>query len=152
MDSSETHHSKGHCPQGHLRGDVIVAVARALVGTRFRPQGRGAGGLDCVGLVACAARGAGLTVAIRDDLPMRGVSDVEVEAMLWSAGCTPVERPSLGTGDILLRWTAARQVHLAIWTGAGVIEAHAGLRRVVERPVGSDERWCAAWQLPGGDD
>ena len=35
--------------------DGIVARARALIGTRFRPQGRSAAeGLDCVGLVALA--------------------------------------------------------------------------------------------------
>ena len=28
-----------------------AARAQALVGTRFRPQGRGEGGLDCVGVV-----------------------------------------------------------------------------------------------------
>lgn len=36
--------------------DAVVARARALVGTRFRPQGRRREhGLDCIGLVAAAA-------------------------------------------------------------------------------------------------
>jgi hypothetical protein len=30
----------------------------------------------------------------------------------------------------------------------GLVEAHAGLRQVVVRPLGAHERWHSAWRLP----
>ena len=38
------------------------------------------------------------------------------------------------SGDVLLALAGPGQLHLAIWTGDGVIHADAMLRRVVERP------------------
>ena len=37
-------------------------------------------------------------------------------------------------GDLLLIAAGPGQLHLAVWTGAGIVQAHAGLRRVVETP------------------
>jgi hypothetical protein len=47
---------------------------------------------------------------------------------------------------------AARQIHLAVVVTGGIVEAHAGLRRVVMRPLGDGEAWHSAWRLPTGDD
>jgi hypothetical protein len=33
----------------------------------------------------------------------------------------------------------------------GIVEAHAGLRRVVLRPLHPGERWHSAWRMPQGD-
>lgn len=109
--------------------DAIVARARAAVGARFRLHGRDpADGLDCVGLTAWALgvaqppTGYGLRTGDSDAVAM----------LIAAAGLRRVEGQA--AGDLLLTRTGPGQLHLAIWTGAGVIHADAMLRRVVERP------------------
>ena len=121
-----------------------AARARALVGTRFRPQGRGEGGLDCVGVV---------------------VVDVRRLQPIWSAattGCAAIIVPRSGQGSSVhfrrvpksqlragRRHAAARspseQLHLAVRTEPGFVHAHAGIGRVVETP--GDARVAAARRL-----
>ncbi|KAB7649028.1 peptidoglycan endopeptidase [Polymorphobacter fuscus] len=128
------------------RWPAVVAAARACVGTRFRPQGRVAGrGLDCVGVVLIAAAAAGIAVTapayrLGGDLP-------DVAALLARHGCCPV-KPSL-PGDVMLFAPASRQRHFGIVTPAGMVQAHAGIGRVVEGPM--DPAWTVigAWRLPG---
>lgn len=110
------------------RADEIVARARALVGTRFRSQGRGSDGLDCVGLVAVALGRGG----VRRDYALRGGRLGALQAELRAAGLRPVERAA--RGDVIALRAGPGQLHLGIWTGDGLIHADAGLRRVVERP------------------
>jgi len=106
-----------------------VARARALVGVRFRPQGRsGAAGLDCVGLAAAALG----VEAPRADYRLRGGSAAELEAGLQRAGLRPAPGPR--PGDLLMMRSGPQQLHLGVWTGDGIVHADAGLRRVVERP------------------
>lgn len=109
--------------------EAVVARARGLVGTRFRGQGRSvSAGLDCVGLVAAALR----LDRVRGDYALRGGSEAELDAALHAAGLRAVDgaRP----GDVLVMRAGPGQLHLGIWTGAGLVHADAGLRRVVERP------------------
>jgi cell wall-associated NlpC family hydrolase len=110
--------------------DEIVARARALIGTRFRPQGRTAAeGLDCIGLVA-------LAVGARNvprDYTLRGGSLARLEGGLKSAGLGPVKE--MVAGDILVLAPGPGQLHLGILTGTGLVHGDAGLRRVVERPL-----------------
>lgn len=108
-------------------GAAAVAAARACVGARFRPQGRSReGGYDCVG-VAAAAYG----VEAPAGYPLRG--GVNLVAMHLAAlglrAVTDVE-----PGDLLLIAAGPGQGHLGVWTGRSVVQAHAGLRRVVETP------------------
>jgi len=122
------------------RGAEIVARARALTGTRFRPQGRSADGLDCIGLAA-AALGVGL---VPGDYTLRSGSRRRLEAGLRAAGLQPVETAE--AGDLLLLAAGAGQLHLAVFTGTGIVHADAGLRRIVERP--GPVRWplLSAWR------
>lgn len=120
--------------------EAVVARARALVGTRFRPQGRGADGLDCVGLVAVSI---GLERAPRD-YAMRGGGVARAEAELATAGM--VRGEAVAAGDVLLLAAGPGQLHLGIWTGAGLIHADAGLRRVVERPGPAPWRVISSWR------
>lgn len=121
--------------------DVVVR-ARAAVGARFRLHGRDpAEGLDCVGLAAWALgvvdlpTGYGLRSGDRDAVAM----------MIAAAGLRRVDRA--GSGDLLLAQAGPGQLHLAIWTGAGVVHADAMLRRVVERPGAVPWPVVGVWRL-----
>jgi hypothetical protein len=110
--------------------DEVIARARALIGTRFRPQGRNAGeGLDCIGVVAAAI---GVRNAPRD-YAMRGGSTGRLAMELGAAGLHPVE--SMEPGDVLLLEPGPTQLHLGLFTGTSLIHGDAGLKRVVERPL-----------------
>jgi hypothetical protein len=103
--------------------------ARALVGTRFRPQGRDLNGLDCIGVVLA-------TFGIpADDVPrdyqLRGGRKQELIERL---GKTLRKVRKLKSGDVMLMELSGTQLHLAVRTDAGFVHAHAGLRRVVETP------------------
>ena len=106
-------------------GVSVVERARALKGVRFRLHGRG-DGLDCVGLVAAV-----FGVEVPTGYPLRGGDPAQVMAML-DARFVRVE--ARAAGDLLLMTTGPGQLHLGVWTGAGLVHADAGLRRVVERP------------------
>jgi hypothetical protein len=105
--------------------------ARALVATPFRLQGRGTGGLDCIGVA--------LTTfdlpsgGTRRDYRLRGRYEGELREVL-SMHFRRVPRTQLRSGDLLLMRVASDQLHLGVRTAAGFVHAHAGLRRVVETP------------------
>ena len=105
--------------------------ARALVGTRFRLQGRTELGLDCVGLAA--ATYAIPADKIRRDYRIRGDHAGEVRQTLRAYFRRVAARESRA-GDLMLLRVAQDQLHLAIRTDEGFVHAHAGLRRVVETP------------------
>ncbi len=111
------------------RGDAIAARARALVGTRFRPQGRARDvGLDCVGVIASS-------LGLRDtpaDYALHGGSEDALCAGLKRAGLRRVGAARIG--DVLVLRAGLQQLHLAVVTDAGFVHADAGLRRVVETP------------------
>ena len=107
----------------------VVTRARALVGTRFRPQGRDPRhGLDCVGLALAAYR----LPAARGDYALRGTARAAVEESLrpWFRR---VSRSEARDGDLLLVRAAVDVLHLGIRSGAGMIHADARYG-VVERP------------------
>lgn len=137
-------------PGGHPFAQRIVEGARAELGAGFRPQGRGPGGLDCLGLIGRAARAAGIEVAV-PSYPLRGIGVDGARLLLLEAGCRELPMQVAMPGDLLMAGPATLQVHFAIRTEHGLIEANALLRRVVERPLGPDERWLTAWRLPEGD-
>lgn len=104
--------------------------ARALVGTRFRPQGHDpATGLDCIGLAAAAFR----IEVPRRDYRLRGEHGPEIEHQLmqWFRGIPPRQ---CRAGDLLLMRVSADQLHMAVSSRLGFIHADAGIGRVVETP------------------
>jgi len=109
--------------------------ARALVGTRFRPQGRSAEGMDCIG-VALAVFGVPAE-EVRRDYRLRGDHETEMRFCL-ALRFRRVPATQVRPGDLMLMRVAMDQLHLGVRTERGFIHAHAGLRRVVETP-GSPE-------------
>ena len=105
--------------------------ARALVGTRFRPQGRGELGLDCVGVIL-QAFGIPRT-EVREDYSLRGDHRAEMEKVLVQF-FRQVSPKDAGPGDVMLLQAGGDQFHLAIRTSAGFVHADAGIGRVVETP------------------
>lgn len=137
-------------PDGGGRGVRIAAAAQGLVGIRFRPQGRGLEGLDCLGVVLLAAEAGGIRVEIPPQ-SLRGQTMQGVVGHLRQAGGVELVVSMAGPGDILIAIPATRQVHLGIRTNEGVIEACARIRRVVERPGLDGGRWLSAWRFPEGE-
>lgn len=132
----------------HPAAHLIVVGARNCVGVRFRMQGRGIGGLDCLGVVIAAAANANIQVAAPMDYCLRGGSIAATYKQLKDAG---FYRLVWGQpGDVLLAAPATRQVHFAIRTELGVVEAHMGMQRVIERPLEADDGWDSAWRMPSG--
>lgn len=123
-------------------GDAIVARARALIGVRFRPQGRSReSGLDCVGLAAAAV---GVT-AVPRDYGLRGSSPARLAGGLQAAGLRLVD--SAKAGDVLAMAAGPGQLHLAIYSGNGLIHGDAGLKRVVERPGPAPWPVLGIWRM-----
>ena len=107
-----------------------VAAARALIGTPFRLQGRGRDGLDCFGLFAVVH---GLLADAPRSYALRGTPSDQAMEMLDRHF---IRRLAMApqVADILLLQPGLDQLHLGLWTGTGLVHAHAGLRRVVETP------------------
>ena len=112
--------------------DRNVERARALVGCRFRPQGRNPElGLDCIGL-ACAAYRIP-TTGIPFDYRLRGDHRGQLVNGLrvWFRR---IAKPDAKAGDLMLLEVAPDQLHVAILTERGFVHADARLRKVVEAP------------------
>jgi lipoprotein Spr len=107
-----------------------VATARALIGTPFRLQGRDFDGLDCIGLIANIH---GLSEAAPRSYALRGMPVDQAMEMLDRHFARRSAAPPQ-VADILLLRPGLDQLHLGLWTGTGLVHAHAGLRRVVETP------------------
>lgn len=118
--------------------------ARALVGVRFRPQGRTPElGLDCIGLAACVF---GLT-DVRRDYRLRGGDMGSLALELIAGGFVRVSEAA--AGDVLVARAGPGQLHLVILTDAGFVHADAGLRRVVEVPGAVSWPVLGAWRREG---
>lgn len=130
-------------------GGVVLAAARALVGTKFRLHGRDpAHGLDCVGLVCVAFAAAGVRIAAPSGYRLASGRIEQFEAAASNAGLSVVAEPR--AGDAVLCRVDARQWHLGIASGGGLIHADAGLGRVVERPGVMPWTVMRCWRLEGG--
>ena len=109
-----------------------AARARSLVGTPFRAQGRGVGGLDCIGLVTSTFDIS--SESVRRDYKIRGSENLEALRTALNEHFRRVARTQVHTGDVMLLAAGENQPHLAVRTDVGFVHAHAGIRRVVETP------------------
>jgi cell wall-associated NlpC family hydrolase len=133
----------------HPQSARIIAEARRLVGVRFRSQGRDDGGLDCLGVIVLAARAAGIPIGDRRDYALRSNSALRIAMLAREQGLVELPPARAVPGDILIMEPADGQAHLGLLSDRGIIEAHAGIGRVVERPRRPDDRVVAALRLPG---
>lgn len=124
---------------------AIVARARSLIGTRFRPQGRSRDqGLDCIGLVMLATETP--PAGVPDDYHLRDGDTTRMNAAFDASGFfrLPVEQAE--AGDVLVARSGPGQLHTLILTLGGYVHAHAGLRRIVEAPGTPPWPVLAAWR------
>ncbi len=127
-------------------------AAYALVGTPWHHQGRVPGvGIDCAGVVACAAMACGIVLQdVRDyTLP---ASPALIERMLASSFDRDAE-PVLGVGRVLLFRIGREPQHMAVAIGGGKMVHGLDRKRravVVDR---LDEVWGyrlhSTWRLRG---
>lgn len=136
---------------GHPLAALIVKGARACVGARFRPQGRGPEAYDCLGVVLASARAAGVGLLARADYALGSCDVHEVLHSLRSQCCDLLDEVEGVAGDFLVMERAPGLVHFAVLTDLGLVEAHMGLRRVIERPMRQEEQWHSSWRMPVGD-
>lgn len=108
----------------------LCEAALALVGTPFHAQGRVPGiGLDCVGVIVCAARACGITVNDRTNYPMLpdGTLQGELESRLIRVRGEPE------AGDILMMsFGRAQPHHVAMLVDGGrIVHSHMKARKTV---------------------
>jgi lipoprotein Spr len=129
-----------------MKGVDIAARACALVGTRFRPQGRNArDGLDCVGTAALAA---GIPAdKVPRDYALRGQRLADIEHRLCDLGCRPILGEVPKPGDVVVCQPGPAQYHMVVITPFGFVHADAALRRVVQRPYPIPWTLVSAWRL-----
>jgi murein DD-endopeptidase / murein LD-carboxypeptidase len=134
------------------KGERVAARALQQLDVPFRLHAALPGtALDCVGLVAHAAKISGMF-----EYQLRGDFTVQVSAHLKSSGYRLVKDDLLKAeaaflpGDIVLVQTALRQQHLMIFsangTAGGFVHAHAGLGRVVLMPLPSPWPIICGWR------
>jgi cell wall-associated NlpC family hydrolase len=127
-----------------MDGAAVAARARALVGERFRFQGRSSGdGLDCVGLAA-AALGLG---QVKRDYALRGTELARLDEALEAYGLNRVGSGRAEAGDLMVFRPGPAQLHLAVCTGEAFVQADMALGRVVERPLPAPWPLIALWRV-----
>lgn len=114
-------------------------AALGFLGTRYKHQGRLPGlGLDCAGVVVCAARAVGVDVEDVTGYAPRP-SGLQLVAAL-RAHCAEVhDEPE--RGDILVfSWGGDEPQHLAVFVGEGqIVHAYSAARKCVQH--GMDAAW-----------
>ena len=146
------------------RADILRA-AREFTLTPFRHQGRAKGvGVDCIGLLVCAAREAGIELADRTDYSRQPIP----AELLAGFGAILDRKASLAVApaDVLVFWIidpatlppeqlAETPQHVALATETGMIHSWSGgAKRVVEHGIshGWASRLHSVWSFRGLED
>ena len=126
--------------------ESLCRIARSWIGVRFRAQGRGRCGVDCIGLVGAIWREMGVQVRLPADYHLRRTPRSRIEAGLIDHGFCEVSLVQADLGDLLLAEPAPGQTHIALLIGATLIEANLRAGRVVERRHTRADHWVSAWR------
>jgi murein DD-endopeptidase / murein LD-carboxypeptidase len=130
-----------------MTSEEIVARARALIGVRFRPQGRSAElGLDCIGVAAMAMGVA--TEKVRRDYRLDSNDPGRVNDEIDKARFIRIAPAAAAAGDMLVVRTGPTGLHVVILTDGGYIHADMRPRRVVEVPGKVPWPVLSAWRHP----
>jgi len=115
--------------------EIMIAAARACIGTPFHHQGRKPGvGLDCIGLVIVALSAAGIPVRDRADYGRRP-DGKSLIAALEDHGAR--KSSAIEAGSILVFRYDGQPQHVALATGAdSMIHSFAPAGEVVETTIG----------------
>lgn len=142
-----------------MTAEHFIEEARRYVGTPWVHQGRAPGaGLDCIGIIVCAARAAGATIVDRDGYG-RQPNPRQLMAA-FEENFEQIDPADRRPGDLLVfYWRESRKLgrlpqHAGIVTerrgGEGLLHAYDRVGRTVE--TGLDERWTSrvhsAWRIP----
>ena len=119
-----------------------------MLGAPFRLHGRDPEfGIDCVGLVAVALERIGRKAVVPLRYGMRNSAPGAWTDFFLASGFESVG-DSLAAGDVIVTRPGPGQHHLMIVEDpVSAIHAHAGLRRTVRQPIGSDIIISAHWRL-----
>ncbi|MEM6832526.1 MAG: NlpC/P60 family protein [Pseudomonadota bacterium] len=119
----------------NTRSALMIAAARACLGTRFRHQGRQRRhGLDCLGLVVVAARAAGIAL-IDSRCYSRQPSPSDFQYYVLANRLVKANKPAPGTVGVFDFGSGPQ--HVALFTPSGMIHAYAPSRKVVEHGFGA---------------
>ncbi len=134
----------------------IIAKAREFIGTPFAHQGRLKGiGIDCVGLVICAAKELNLVPQDYDYITYRRSPDTSLLHFEFLRWCDYVAPKEACPGDVLCLWSSTRTKlaqHTAFLTEKNTIIHSIMMRKVVETELGIwADRIVCAYRLPQGD-
>ena len=130
-----------------MKREEIVARARALIGVRFRPQGRDPDhGLDCIG-VAMMATGVPKE-RVRSDYGLHSSDPNEMNSGFDRSGFIRIAPAAARDGDILLVRPQPSALHVVILTDAGYLHADIRRRKVVEVPGAVPWPVLSAWRHP----
>ncbi len=129
-----------------MQENETAARARALVGVRFRPQGRRREhGLDCVGLAAASAN---LPVElVPAGYRMRSRVAEEMLALDLDDRVRAVAPAQARVGDVLMVETPMGLNHFVVLVADGYVHADARLGRVVLTPGAVPWPVAAAWRV-----
>jgi len=135
-----------------MRRAEFALAARSFIGTPFHHQGRLPGvGLDCAGVVVCAAARCGLVIA---DSP--GYGRIPSQGLLEQAvmdHCDRVGLHDIETGDIILFKFLREPQHLAVYDNGMLIHAYSSVGKVIENALDATwrSRLVACYRLRGSE-
>ncbi len=145
-----------------------LAANRAYIGSPFLHQGRTRNGMDCVGLLSCAANDIGMPNAVHRTLkdyeraPDSDMFKLRIKDFLLPLPYNRLQPlwTQILPGDVIAFWVDRRGLprHVAVYTGVNsanqtmILHSHAKApRRVVEQPMDSGfwlKRIDSLWRLP----
>lgn len=137
-----------------MKRDEFIAKARSYIGTPFHHQGRLPGvGLDCVGVVVCAARELGYEV--HDQVGYAKIPRGRTLIQAVEEHCDRIELATLQPGDLMLFSFIRDPQHLVIVTEVypviNVVHSWSDSGKTVENSM--DEQWwrrlVGCYQLKG---